>query len=112
MDQNILGKVLSAELRLYAIWIKRLKRDVRASCDSAIFGDPRASVFWDGNQIMGKWFARAEGLTSVAWDTYYLYGPEAKWGAAPSPLVASGFPVVNFRTDLRKYLGEIVKGEK
>ncbi len=110
MDRNILGKIKSPELRLYAIWIKRLKRDARASCDPAIFADSRASVFWDGGQVVGKWFARAEGLPAVVWDTYYLYGRDARWRAAPAPLIASGFPVRNFRDDLRKYVMEIMKG--
>ena len=110
MDTNILGKIKGPGLRLYAIWTKRLKRDARASCDPAIFADPRASVFWDGGQVMGKWFARAEGLPAVVWDTYYLFGPEAKWRGAPAPLTASGFPVRNFRDDMQKYVREIMRG--
>lgn len=109
MDRNILGEIRAPRLRLYAVWMRRLKRDARAACDPAIFGDPRATVFWDGKQVLGGWLARAEKLPAVVWDTYYLFGPDAKWEAAPAPLVASGFPVRNYRSDLGKYVREAVR---
>lgn len=59
---------------------------------------------------MGDLFAKAEGLPSVVWDTYFLYGPEARWGSIPASLVASAFPVTRFKGDLRKYLSEVLKG--
>ena len=108
MDENILKKTRAPDLRVYAVWIRRMKRDTRADIDPAIFNDERAAVFWDGDQIAGKFYAAAEGFHSViAWDSYYLYGPGARWRGMAAPIVASGFPVMNFRGDLKKYMREV-----
>jgi hypothetical protein len=100
-----------SELKVYAVWVRRLKRDAPGHIDPAIFGHPAASVFWDGDQIAGKFFAAAEGFHSpVAWDSYYLYGPKVRWRAMAAPITASGFPVMNFRRDLRRFVRGMAEG--
>ena len=42
---------------------------------------------------------------SVAYDIYYLYGPEAQWDIKPSPLVSSGYTVMAKRDQLKKDIG-------
>lgn len=109
VDRNILKKNRPADIRVYAVWIRRLRRDARALIDASIFNHPAAIVFWDGDQVAGRFFAAAEGFHSpVAWDSYYLYGPEVRWRAMPSPITASGFPVRNFTGDLRRFVREMI----
>ena len=31
----------------------------------------------------------------TAWDVYFLYGPDSRWEAGPSGLLASGSPVID-----------------
>jgi hypothetical protein len=52
-------------------------------------------------------FYAAEGFHSpIAWDSYYLYGPEACWRGIAALIIASGFPVMDFRDDLKRYVRE------
>lgn len=53
--------------------------------------DPRVIHFWDGDLEVGGWFARqVDGYEGVAWDVYYLYGPESTWESRPLRLTSSG----------------------
>jgi len=76
--------------------------DARLTIDSNVIADPRVKQFWDGNNIAGTWFAeKVEGYSGVAWDVYYLYGPDAEWSSTPGPLVATSGTVIGIRDDLR-----------
>ena len=46
--------------------------------------------FWDGKRELGKAYGKVVRLPSrssirqsVAWDVYFLYGPDAVWGVTP-----------------------------
>lgn len=45
--------------------------------------DDRIAEFWDTEQLAGRWFASNLGAGVHAFDAYYLFGPEARWGAEP-----------------------------
>jgi hypothetical protein len=65
--------------------------DAREEWDGTTMPDPRVIHFWDGDTQIGQWFAKqVDGYEGVAWDVYYLYGPEATWNSIPSPLIGSG----------------------
>ena len=57
--------------------------------------DTRVMQFWDDGKLAGKIFADQEGFMfgSIAYDIYYLYGPEAHWDFKPSLLVSSGYTI-------------------
>ena len=100
------------DFRLYAVWIPMLKEDKRGCIDPALFADPRALRFWDGRRVLGRWFAETEDrLARVAWDSFFLYGPEARWRLKPSPLLRSGFPVLHFKSDLNEALRPLLRGK-
>lgn len=64
--------------------------------------DQRAVHFWDGEHIIGQWFAKAiDGYDGIAWDAYYLYGPDATWNSVPSPLRGSGGTIYGERERLK-----------
>ncbi len=69
--------------------------DARLTINTDALSDPRVQQFWDGDRTVGAWFAsQVEHDSGVAWDVYYLYGPDAHWTAIPEPLISSGSPVI------------------
>ena len=60
---------------------------------------------WDEDRVTGKWFAEHEGFyIPIAWDAYYLYGPDAHWDIEPSPLVSKGGTIFYKRKQLQEDL--------
>ncbi len=73
--------------------------------------DPRVKQFWDDEKLAGQFFADQEvGFTfgSIAYDIYYLYGPESRWNLKPSPLVSSVYTVFAKRKQLKKDVGRLL----
>jgi len=64
--------------------------------------DARVTHFWDGERQIGEWFAKqVDGYDGVAWDIYYLYGPDAVWENVPLPLLGSGQTIYAEREKLK-----------
>ena len=71
--------------------------------------DPRVTHFWDGEYVTGQWFAReVDGYEGIAWDVYYLYGPEAVWETVPSPLAGSASTIYGEREALKRQIGSLL----
>jgi hypothetical protein len=88
-----------------------LATDARDEWNGTTMTDPRVMHFWDGEAEIGQWFAeQVEGYRGIAWDVYYLYGPDATWEGLLSPLVGSGSTIYaereTLRTQLNVLLGE------
>lgn len=87
--------------------------DARAAVDTALIDDPRVTHFWDEERVAGRWFADAgvggESYGGIAWDAYYLFGPDASWNERPRPVEAFGAPVISgtgsLERELRSFLG-------
>ena len=72
--------------------------------------DPRVMHFWDGDHVIGQWFAKEiDGYEGISWDTYYLYGPDATWEAVPSPLVDSGGTIYGERAVLKMQISRLLE---
>jgi hypothetical protein len=56
--------------------------------------------------VAAHWFAdNVRGNPGgTAWDVYFLYGPQSRWGTAPSGLIASDSPVVANLDSLKAHL--------
>ena len=56
--------------------------------------DDRVRHFWDGDRLLGAYFAKLTGAEkgAVAWDVFFLYPPDASWGDRPR---ATGGAVVD-----------------
>ncbi len=108
MQTEILEENLNADIEIYAIWFNMLPADDRSRWDPTLLTDPRADHYWDEDREVGRWYAdRGEfGHGSIAWDLYYLYGPEAKWEEGPAPLLRSGYTIFGDREQLK---AEILK---
>ena len=105
MQNQLLAKHSSEELLVYAVWLPILAGDAREEWDGTTMSDTRVIHFWDGERQVGQWFAEeAEGYRGISWDTYFLYGPDAKWDTVPSPLVSSGGTIYSERETLERQL--------
>ena len=91
MQSNILEKNPSAKLRVYAVFFEMVSGDEGAKHKVSphdLFDDPRVRVYWDERKVLGRWYD--ENVTRlgkrrgeddrIEWDTFILYGADAKWG--------------------------------
>ena len=75
--------------------------DAREDWNGTTMPDSRAMHFWDGDFQVGRWFAgEIDGYEGIAWDVYYLYGPDAAWEDSPAPLAGSGGTIYGERETL------------
>lgn len=102
MQNQLLAQYSSEQLRVYAVWLPMLWSDARVTWNGKTLPDTRVIHFWDGDLQVGGWFAkRVDGFEGVAWDVYYLYGPDATWETVPSRLVGSGGTIYGERERLK-----------
>lgn len=88
----MLAKLPGDALRTYVVWVpwnRALERDVPNATKEV--WDSRARHYWDdAGWLMNAYKPVLGGfpLDPVVWDTYILYGPDAKWekDAPPKPL--------------------------
>ena len=72
--------------------------------------DPRVLHFWDAERFAGPWFAKTvTGESGYMWDAYLLYGPNARWDAAPGPLIDSSGTIIEMGAQLRDKLAPLIK---
>jgi hypothetical protein len=101
VQTQLLAKLPSDRLRVYAVWIPMLWSDSRAMWNGTNMPDARVLHFWDGERVIGQWIAqKIDGYDGISWDSYYLFGPEATWKTVPSPLASSGGTIYSERENL------------
>ena len=87
-----------------------LAGDAREEWNGTTMPDPRVIHFWDGELKIGQWFAKnVDGYNGVAWDVYYLYGPDAAWETIPSPIMSSGQTIYAERQQLQRQISTLLK---
>ena len=89
--------------------------DSRSGWRSGATPDPRVTHLWDGGRVASQWFAeKVDGEQGFAWDTYFLYGPQARWegDAAPEPLIGRGGTVVRKKEELQAELAPLLQMSK
>ena len=85
--------------------------DAREKWNGNVMPDPRVTHFWDGEYIVGGWFAKeVDGYEGIAWDIYYLYGPDATWESVPSHLIGEGVTIYGERETLEMQLSTLLDG--
>ncbi len=87
--------------------------DDRSKVDVDLIPDPRATHYWDSERLLGTWFSQQQEYKSVtfgpiAWDTYFLYGPDAKWDEVPEPLKTFGRTVISKSGNLEKSFSQLL----
>jgi len=116
VQKEVLEKFPSAKLRVYAVWQPMLPTDSRFTRRESLLADPRVVHLWDRDKAVGRWFATYRGpqndcfMGDVAWDLFYLFGPDARWGERPDSLVACGGPVIERSGKLADAIRPFVAG--
>jgi hypothetical protein len=88
---------------VYVVWLPVLPLDDRFEVADVVV-DPRASHFWDNDQIVSAALADAFGDDGLVWDAFYVFDDEAAWDARPPTPLGTGAPVVAQMTRLRALL--------
>jgi hypothetical protein len=110
VQKQLLAKYPSAQLRVYAVWLPMLWNDSREKWKGTNMPDARVMHIWDGDMRVGAWFAeQVDGFEGVAWDVYYLYGPDAVWETIPQPLLGSGRTIYGDRQVLQMQAGTLLE---
>jgi hypothetical protein len=110
VQNQLLARLPSDQLRVYAVWLPMLPGDAREEWDGTTMPDPRVRHFWDGEMEVGQWFGEhVEGYRGVSWDTYYLYGLDATWETIPSSLVGSGGTIIDKREALKMQVDKLLE---
>ena len=96
MQREILQTDRTPDLRVYAVWVPFLGGNEQAAgIARQVLPDPRVVQYWDGGALTSRWFAEnVDHSPGLAWDVYYLYGPEATWAKMPEPLLSSGGSII------------------
>jgi len=85
-----------------------LRGDKRRAFMPEVLADRRVTHLWDEQRNVGRWFAEnfeIEGCNDdIAWDAFFVFGPDTDWGDKPEPLVESGFTIWDKRKNLRDAL--------
>jgi hypothetical protein len=110
VQTQLLREYSSEPLSVYAVWLQMLPSITSDKWDATIMPDARVKHFWDGELDVARWFAKqVDGYEGVAWDMYYLYGPEAVWESVPSPLVGSGGTIYREREVLMTQVSKLLE---
>lgn len=114
-QNEVMDKYADEDLKTYVVWMPMLGSDERSKWRASLLDDPRITHFWNEDMAIGKWFTdnmkEYRALGPVAWDAYYLFDQNAKWGDAPGPVVAYGTPVFKATEPLAEALEKMFGGK-
>jgi len=86
----VLGQLDHPGLRAYVVWVpmsRGAERDVPTATREV--WDPRARHYWDGEgQLIAGYRDVLGGFDEPVWDTFLLYGKDAKWEGERPPAPA------------------------
>jgi len=86
----VLEKLDDQSVRVFVVWVpmnRGLERDV-ANATKEVW-DPRARHYWDGDgQLIAGYRDVLGGYDEPVWDTFILYGRDAKWEGDRPPTPA------------------------
>lgn len=84
---RVLQEMPTAAITALVVWLQMQEGDDEAAARRAVTlcPDSRASHFYDPGRLSGRAVAAALKARpgSIAWDAYLVYGPGARWDAAP-----------------------------
>ena len=47
----------------------------------------------------------------LAWDIFFLYGPDARWEEVPLPVVSSGSTIIARKDRLKEFIAQLLEVE-
>ncbi len=88
MQSAVLAKQQDSDLRVYMVWVPKL-RGLERDVPSATIQIPelRALHYWDRSSVLVSGYKTTLKLPEDAWDVFMLYDRRATWqpGAPPEP---------------------------
>lgn len=88
VQRYILDRVDDPKLRVYVVWGPMLggEKEEDAREATALIPDPRTVHYWTGEHTLAELLRGTAGLKEeLAWDTFLLFPPGARWGDLPPP---------------------------
>ena len=108
MQNEILNRNPSADLRVYVVWFNMFPGDARWRWDGDSMTDSRVMHFWDEQKTVGTWFsANLTERDSPTWDFYALYRYDARDLASPTRI---GGTIISHRDELQAALMPLLAG--
>lgn len=113
MQTQILATYPKANIRVYAIWFNMYPGDARSQWPPELLTDARVVHRWDEEKIVGRWYGQRTAAIrgqlaptsnwtgEILWDSYLLYGSDARWEDTPTDLIHWGRTIVAARETLR-----------
>lgn len=109
MQNNILNRNPDPGLRVLVIWVPFLDGS-RAAINPSVLPDSRVTYLWDSNAISSTWLSRhVTHQLGPTWDYYLLFGPRARWGTIPGPVISQGGPVIATSGDLQTAIQPLLR---
>jgi hypothetical protein len=123
VQEEVLTKNADTDLRVYAIWFSMYPTDRRELWPADILTDSRVVNLWDEGKEVGTLYAsrfgEMEGTvvpestgwrgTPILWDSYLVYGPDARWEDAPTGLRRWGRTILKTQDGLSKAVDDLVR---
>jgi hypothetical protein len=112
----VLDKNRSADIRVYAVWFEVLAGDGRSLWSPELLTDERVTHLCDATAEVGRSFGDADEYDRyvrgpLAWDIFFLYGPDAQWEEVPLPVVASGSTIIARKDWLKESVAQFFEDE-
>jgi len=88
VQRYVLDRIDDDRLRTYVVWGPMQGGETRQKAEEATESqsDPRATHFWTGAQVVAERLQGPAGLEDeLAWDTFLLYPPGARWEGKVPP---------------------------
>jgi len=81
-------KLNDKRLATFSVFIPMVLGDGKTSAEESAKAMKKAGIpsYWDGRRQLGKAYGKVVELPTgkkLAWDIYFVYGPEAVWGGTP-----------------------------
>ena len=86
MQKYVLETIPDDNLRVYVVWGPMLGEEEEKDAKEATahLPDPRVTHFWTPTHVLAEGMDGPLGIEgSRAWDTFQLFGPDARWGETP-----------------------------
>lgn len=123
VQEDVLTKHKDADLEVYAIWFSMYPTDRREAWPADILTDSRVVNFWDERKEVGTFYAQRYGEmestvvpestdwqgTPILWDSYLVYGPDARWEDSPTGLRRWGRTILKTQDGLRQSVDNLLR---
>lgn len=115
VQNELLARYPNADVRVYAVWFNMFPGDSRSEWPPDLLTDGRVTHRWDEPKAVGTFFGQNKPemqaqLTpdsngtggAILWDSYLLFGANARWDEFPTGLTHWGRTIVAARESLYK----------